>query len=180
MLLNWALMHNLEHCQYLDTSNWKYAEVLNSDTISGSATQKQQAQEKEANMLILFLDPANAVQRAAQNFDLTHRGQYCVCKFYSNRVIFTNNGCKLSSLIQEQILSHKNQVINLFVHTELYCVLRDFKVLISLPVEGPKQSKTTENISKTYRIGLQVPHSGKKTSSCHITKKIPQNWTEVK
>lgn len=78
MLLNWALVHKLEHCQYLDTSNWKYAEVLNNDTISGSATQKQQGQEKESDTLILFLDPANTVQRAAHNFCLTHKGQYCV------------------------------------------------------------------------------------------------------
>lgn len=46
----------LEHCQNLDTSNWKNPLVLNNDTIFGSATQEQPtgAQEREADVLKLF------------------------------------------------------------------------------------------------------------------------------
>lgn len=41
MLLSWALMHKLQHCPNLDSSNWKNSLVLNNDTVSGSATQEQ-------------------------------------------------------------------------------------------------------------------------------------------
>lgn len=79
MLLSWALMHKLEYCQDLDTSNWKNLLVLNNDTISGSATQNNWLEPRRGKQICLsyswyillkasIIDHcSNTTQRAAQN-----------------------------------------------------------------------------------------------------------------
>lgn len=82
MLLNWALMHKLEHCQNLDTSNWENVQILNNDRLwlSKPGTTYWSSGEGSwyAYPILTFLwrhplssTVANTMQRAALNFDLT-------------------------------------------------------------------------------------------------------------
>lgn len=64
--------YTLEHCQNLDASNWKNPLVLNNDSIFGSATQEQTtgAQEREADVHMLFLHSSEGIHYCKHNTDI--------------------------------------------------------------------------------------------------------------
>lgn len=117
MLLNWALMHKVEHCQNLDTSNWENVQILNNDHrwLSKPGTTYRSSGEGTwyAYPIRTFFwrhplssTVANTMQRAALNFDLTLKGCYYVFKIYNNRVIFYNN----AKFILGKMPLHKHQM----------------------------------------------------------------------